>query len=79
MSTATLDEGQREKVVGLLDRMPRVFSMSSKDLGRTTEVEHEINVMDQVPFTGTYRRVATGQMIEFRQGIQDLLDAEVIT
>ena len=79
LSTAPLDEGQREKVVGLLDRMPQVFATRLNDLGRTTDVEHEINVTDKVPFKETYRRVAPGQMEEFRQASQDLLDAEVIT
>ena len=65
LSTAPLDEGQREKVVGLLDRMPQVFATRLNDLGRTTDVEHEINVTDKVPFKETYRRVAPGQMEEF--------------
>ena len=58
--------------------MSYVFSEDSTDLGSTTEITHEIWLVDDILVREPYRRVPPAQLEEFRMAVQDLLDTGVI-
>ena len=59
--------------------MSHVFASSNRGLGWVNIVKHEIHLREELPFKELYRRVPPGQLEEFRDAIQDLLDTSVIS
>lgn len=78
LDDTSLTEEQRKQASDLLRRMSHVFASSDKDLGCSSGVQHEIHLSDEVPFRLPHRRVPPGQLEEFRQAIQDMLETGVI-
>ena len=74
-----LTEAQRTEVRRLLQRMSHVFASGYRGLGWVNVVEHEIHLQEELPFKEPYPRVPPGQLEEFRDAIQDLLDTSVIS
>lgn len=78
MDTAGLSETEIGQVNQLLRNSQDVFSRTSNDLGRCTQVKHEINLTDLTPFQEPYHRVPPGMLEEARKYIKDLLASGVI-
>ena len=58
--------------------MDYVFAKSNDDLGCTAEVQHEIKLTDDQPVKQPCRRVPPAQLDEFREAVEDMLEAGVI-
>ena len=46
-----------------------MFSKDSTDLGSTTEITHEIRLVDDIPVREPYRRVPPAKLEEFRMAV----------
>ena len=54
------------------------FSTGPTDLGRTDSVKHKINLTDDTPFKGPYRRISPALYEEVRQHLKEMLEADAI-
>ena len=73
-----LTQAEKEQVQDLLLNNKDVFSKDPQDLGFTQTVEHEIPLVESVPFRMPYRRIPAGQFQEVRQHLDDLKQSGVI-
>ena len=70
-SDPELSQKQKEAFFALLTRYADVFASSSSDLGRTSELHHQINTGDTFPIRQAVRRIPP----ECRNEVQKLLDS----
>ena len=73
-----LYSGEVNKASDLLGRWKHILSTGSTDLGFTDLVEHEINIVDEIPFKEPYRRIPPALFEEVREHLKEMLDAEAI-
>ena len=52
--------------------------MNLKELGKTSLVQHEIQLSDKTPFKERYRRIPPHQYEEVRKHLQEMLDIEAV-
>ena len=69
---------QLNKLQELLTKWQDVFSVTEFDLGRTSLVEHRIDLEDEAPFKQRHHRIPPHLYDEVRQHIQEMLDSGVI-
>ena len=67
-----------ERVRSLFHRFSDIFSLSDMDLGRTSLLEHRIELSDTVPFKQRHRRIPPAMFSEVKQHLQQMLQAGVI-
>lgn len=79
---AQLDIGgtveQQAELKALLAEYANVFALGDEDLGFTDRVQHEINLVDDVPVNLPYRRIPPNQYREAKEHIAQLLRKGVI-
>ena len=62
----------------LLEEYQHIFALNLKGLGKTSLVQHGIQLSDKTPFKERYRRIPPHQYEEVRKYIQELLDIGAI-
>ena len=67
IGSENLTEHQLIRAKQVLGTWSSIFSTSSTDLGRTDTVKHKINLIYEVPFKDTQRRIAPGLYEEVRR------------
>ena len=78
LSATNLTPEQAAQVKEILAQISNVFSKDSTDLGSTTEITHEIRLVNDILVREPYRRVPPAKQEEFRVAVQALLDTGVI-
>ena len=71
-------EQQQQSVRKLLKEYPRLFALNLKELGKTSLVQHDIQLRDKTLFKERYRRIPPHQYEEVRKHLQELLDIAAI-
>ena len=56
----------------------QLFALSLKELGKTSLVQHEIQLSDKTPFKERYRRIPPRQYEEVRKHLQEMLNIGAI-
>ncbi|KAL0161724.1 hypothetical protein M9458_045449, partial [Cirrhinus mrigala] len=69
---------QQAELKALLAEYSHVFALEDDDLGFTNRVQHEINLVDDVPVNLPYRRIPPNQYREAKEHIAQLLRKGVI-
>ncbi|KAG1931367.1 hypothetical protein F2P79_021615 [Pimephales promelas] len=69
---------QQAELKALLTEFADVFAIGDEELGFTDRVQHEINLVDDVPINLPYRRVPPNQYKEVKEHIAQLLRKGVI-
>ena len=68
----------KERVTGLLNSMPEVFSQHDIDFGHTNKVKHHIKLTDNTPFKHRPRPIHPHDVDAVKKHLQELLDSGVI-
>lgn len=68
----------KERITGLLNSMPEVFSQHDMDFGHTSKVKHHINLSDNTPFKHRPRPIHPHDVDAVKKHLQELLDTGVI-
>ena len=71
-------EQQQYSVKKLLEEYQHLFALNLKELGRTSLVQHEIKLSNNIPFKERYRRIPPHQYEEVRKHLQEMLDIGAI-
>ena len=71
-------EQQQYSVRKLLEEYQHLFALNSKELGKTSLVQHEIQLSDKTPFKERYRRIPPHQYEEARKHLQEMSDIGAI-
>ena len=71
-------EQQQQSVRKLLKEYQHLFALNLRELGKTSLVQHEIQLSDKTPFKKRYRRIHPHQYEEVRKHLQEMLDIGVI-
>ena len=71
-------EQQQYSVKKLLQEYQHLFALNLKELGRTSLVQHEIKLSNNIPFKERYRRIPSHQYEEVRKHLQEMLDIGAI-
>ena len=71
-------EQQEQSVRKLLKEYPHLFTLNLKELGKTSLVQHDIQLSDKTPFKERYRRIPPHQYEEVRKHLQEVLDLGAI-
>ena len=71
-------EQQQYLVKKLLEEYQHLFALNLKELGRTSLVQHEIKLSNNIPFKERYRRIPPHQYEEVRKHLQEMLDIGAI-
>ena len=71
-------EQQQQSVRKLLEEYQHLFALNLKELGKTSLVQHEIQLRDKTPFKERYRRIHPRQYEEVRKHLQEMLDIGAI-
>ena len=71
-------EQQQHSVRKLLEEYQHLFALNLKELGKTSLVQHEIQLSDKTPFKERYRRIPPHQYKEVRKHLQEMLDIGAI-
>ena len=71
-------EQQQHSVRKLLEEYQHLFALNLKELGKTSLVQHEIQLSDKTPFKERYRRIPPHQYEEVRKHLQEMLDIGAI-
>ena len=66
-------EQQQYLVKKLLEEYQHLFALNLKELGRTSLVQHEIKLSNNIPFKERYRRIPPHQYEEVRKHLQEML------
>ena len=74
----SLMEQQQYSVKKLLEEYQHLFALNLKELGRTSLVQHEIKLSNNIPFKERYRRIPPHQYEEVRKHLQEMLDIGAI-
>ena len=69
---------QQQSVRKLLKEYQHLFALNVKELGKTSLVQHEIQLSDKTPFKERYRRIPPHQYEEVRKHLQEMLDIGAI-
>ena len=69
---------QQYSVKKLLEEYQHLFALNLKELGRTSLVQHEIKLSNNIPFKKRYRRIPPHQYEEVRKHLQEMLDIGAI-
>ena len=69
---------QQCSVRKLLKGYQHLFALSLRELGKTSLVQHEIQLSDKTPFKERYRRTPPHQYEEVRKHLQEMLDIGAI-
>lgn len=69
---------QQDKLRAVLAKYVNVFAFDDDDLGHTDRVEHEINLVDDIPVNLPYRRIPPNQYTEVKEHISKLVKKGVI-
>ncbi len=80
LSTFDLDKVNSDHlsdVSSLLAKWKDIFAMNDLDLGHTKVVDHQINLVDDIPFKDKYRRIPPHLYQEVKDHLQGLLDCGV--
>jgi hypothetical protein len=73
-----LSESQREQAAQFIRAHASVFSKSSTDLGRNSQLPHRINTGDHPPVRQPLRRQPYAHLAEIERNVQEMLAAKVI-
>ena len=71
-------EQQQYSVRKPLEEYQHLFTLNLKDLGKTSLVQHEIQLSNKTPFKERYRRIPPHQYEEVRKHLQEMLDIGTI-
>ena len=71
-------EQRQQSVRKLLKEYKHLFALNLKELGKTSLVQHEIQLSDKTPFKERYRRIPSHQYEKVRKHLQEMLDIEAI-
>ena len=71
-------EQQQCSVRKLLEEYQQLFALNLRELGKTSLVQHEIQLSDKTPFKERYRRIPPHQYEEVRKHLQEMLDIGAI-
>ena len=71
-------EQQQYSVRKLLKEYQHLFALNLKELGKTSLVQHEIQLSDKTPFKERYKRIPPHQYEEVRKHLQEMLDIKAI-
>ena len=71
-------EQQQQSVRKLLKEYQHLFALNLKELGKTSLVQHEIQLSDKTPFKERYRRIPPHQYEEVRKHLQEMLNIGAI-
>ena len=71
-------EQQQYSVRKLLEEYQHLFALNLKDLGKTSLVQHKIQLSDKIPFKERYRRIPPHQYDKVRKHVQEMLDIGAI-
>ena len=71
-------EQQQQSVRKLLGEYQHLFALNLKELGKTSLVQHEIQLSDKTPFKERYRRIPPHQYEEVKKHLQEMLDIGAI-
>ena len=71
-------EQQQYSVRQLLKEYQHLFALNLKELGKTSLVQHEIQLSGKTPFKERYRRIPPHQYEEVRKHLQEMLDIGAI-
>ena len=71
-------EQQQCSVRKLLEEYQHLFALNLRELGKTSLVQHEIQISDKTPFKERYRRIPPHQYEEVRKHLQEMLDIGAI-
>ena len=71
-------EQQQHSVRKLLKEYQHLFALNLKELGKTSLVQHKIQLSDKTPFKERYRRIPPHQHEEVRKHLQEMLDIGVM-
>ena len=74
----TENEPSNLEIDDVLKEFESLFSKGSNDLGRTHIVEHEIELVDEIPIRQQVRRIPPHFKAEFEKQLQDMLEAGII-
>ena len=77
-SGTELSQDQREQFYALLSRYADVFASTSADLGRTSELGHQINTGNATPIRQAVRRIPPDRRKEVQRLLDDMLANKVI-
>ena len=66
-------EQQQYSVKKLLEVYQHLFALNLKELGRTSLVQHEIKLSNNISFKERYRRIPPHQYEEVRKHLQEML------
>ena len=67
-------EQQQCSVRKLLEEYQQLFALNLRELGKTSLVQHEIQLSHKTPFKERYRRIPPHQYEEIRKHLQEMLD-----
>ena len=71
-------EQQQKSVRKLLKEYQHLFALNLKELGKTSLVQHEIQLSDKTYFKEKYRRIPPHQYEEVRKHLHEMLDIGAI-
>ena len=71
-------EQQQQSIRRLLKEYQHLFTLNLKELGKTSLVQHDIQLSDKTPFKERYRRIPPHQYEEVRKHLQEMLDIGAI-
>ena len=71
-------EQQQQSVRKLLKEYQHLFALNLKELGKTSLVQHDIQLSDETPLKERYRRIPPHQYEEVRKHLQEMLDIGAI-
>ena len=72
------NEQQQQSARTLIKEYQHLFALTLIELGKTSLVQHDINLDDKTPFKERYRRIPPHQYKEVRKHLQEMLDIGVI-
>ena len=61
-----------------MEEYQHLFALNFRELGKTSLVQHEIQLSDKTPFKERYRRIPPHQYEEVRKHLQEMLDIGAI-
>ena len=71
-------EQHQQSVRKPLEEYQHLFALNLKELGKTSLVQHDIQLSDKTPFKERYKRIPPHQYEEVRKHLQEMLDIGAI-
>ena len=75
---SALNDSEKEQLLSLLQNYSDIFSIHSYDLGRTSHIDHHIDVQNSVPIHQRPYQVAPKHQSDITNNIQDMLYHDII-